>query len=245
MWRGGAAALNGATALLNAVSAVLFALIMRRFGGKGHLLGGLALAFIPVVYVNSTNSMDYVWALAFILGSTYCVLSSRPVLAGVLLGLATGCRIPSFAMVVPLVVLLFTSARERRKVGPVFGFALASVATGVLSFLPVIREYGMVFLGFYRSGAPAPASDFVDIGHLYSRLPAAAFKVSLGVWGAVGCLAVMAAVASAFHRRMSPGRIESYAVRPSGTRIASLWTAVCVYVSLFLFLPDEAGYLIV
>ena len=68
--------LNGTTALFSVAAAVLFALILRKLNIKYYFLGGLTLAFIPVVYINSCNTMDYVWALALILGAFYALMNN-------------------------------------------------------------------------------------------------------------------------------------------------------------------------
>ena len=102
------------------------------------MLAGFALAFTPQVYINSSNTTDYVWALAFILGSLYFVLLGRPLMAGILLGLAIGSRITSGAMLLRLGVLLASGPNEVRPNDARPTFAL-SVAWLVLS--PSSRVY--------------------------------------------------------------------------------------------------------
>ena len=86
---------------------MFFAIILRYFRIKHYLLLTLAFALTPVVYVNSVNTMDYMIALAFVLGSTYFVMVHRPLAAGMFLGLAIGSRITSGAMLLPLTLWIF------------------------------------------------------------------------------------------------------------------------------------------
>jgi hypothetical protein len=106
---------NLVTAIFSAAVFLLFVLIMRHYKAECSLLGGFALAFTPVIFINSANTMDYIWALCFILGATYGVLRRRPVLAGISLGLAIGCRISSGAMLLPLSMLWKCKKGDRAK----------------------------------------------------------------------------------------------------------------------------------
>ena len=112
LWRGGPWALNGASAVCSVVAVWSFVACARRLGCRDALLAGLALATTPVFFINSVTAKDYVWALAFI-GSLFCVLDRRPRIAGLLLGLAVGCRLTSAAMVVPLGLILLVKRRDR------------------------------------------------------------------------------------------------------------------------------------
>jgi hypothetical protein len=119
LWRGGPCALNGASAICSVAAVWVFILCARRLGCRDSVLAGLALAMSPVFFVNSVTAKDYVWALAFVLGSLFCVLDRRPTLAGLLLGLAVGCRITSAAMILPL-ALLFVG-RDGKRTAPTRG----------------------------------------------------------------------------------------------------------------------------
>jgi membrane-bound ClpP family serine protease len=118
-WRGWPVASNAATAVLSAFAVLFFALSLARLGIDGVLEASAALAFAPVIFINSTSSLDYLWALAFILGSLFFVLDRKPILAGIFLGLAIGCRITSGAMLLPLLILVWrTLAPEPTRTTP-------------------------------------------------------------------------------------------------------------------------------
>ena len=101
--RGGPLALNPATAFCSALAVFFFILILRTLGCRDALLAGFALACLPVVYISSTISMDYIWALAFLLGATYMTLGRRPWLAGIFLG--AGDRVSHHLHAVPLAAI--------------------------------------------------------------------------------------------------------------------------------------------
>lgn len=53
----------------------------------------------PLMWINSTSTIDYVWALGFLFAGFLLLLKQYYVLAGVLLGLAIGARLSSFIAV--------------------------------------------------------------------------------------------------------------------------------------------------
>jgi len=185
---GGYIALNTATALFSGMAAAFFALSVRVLGGKDYALAGLALAFTPVVFISSTTTIDYVWALAFTMGSLYFVLIGRPVLAGLMLGGAIGCRLTSGAMLIPLGIML--AGRERRaRLASLCTFVLGASLVAAVAFAPVVLRYGWGFFRFFENGLPTFAE--------------AARRATEGVWGRVGFLALLVATFSLVFSRRS------------------------------------------
>ena len=228
LWRGGPIALNGATALFSALAAGLFALILRGLGGRDAFLAALAFASVPIVFVNSTTAMDYLWALAFVLASLYCVLARRPVAGGVLLGVAIGCRITSSGMVLPLGLLLLGEERTERW-RHVLRFAAAALLTGGAMFLPVMLVYGTSFLTYAESDRVDPLQQLR--------------QANSAVWGAAGHLAILVALFSLLLRRRLPH--ESSIAVPLGPAYTGGWVlAILVNVGAFIALPHEFAYLI-
>ena len=131
LWRGGPVALNGITALFSAVSAVAFAMIARKLQFHNWLLAAVALATTPIFFVSSVCSKDYIWALAFVLLSLLGALHNRPVLCGILLGLATGCRITSLAMGLPLALILFGQPTGRDRLRALLQFSVAAAIVAI------------------------------------------------------------------------------------------------------------------
>src|SRR5690606_19699706 len=74
--------------LLCAVCAALIYLLFRPLGTGRALVGALAFASTPEVFVSSLSAMDFFWGLALFLGATLCATRNRLWLAGALIGLA-------------------------------------------------------------------------------------------------------------------------------------------------------------
>jgi hypothetical protein len=227
--RGGPAATNGATAAFSAAAAVLMALIMRHVGVSHYLLGCLAFALAPVVYIASTSSIDYVWAMAFVLAATYAVLRVKPVSAGALMGVAVGCRLTSGIMVAPLAVLLWSSVGFRgRRFGAALTFGGVAAAVGLACFLPVWERHGLAFL------------TFTDL-RTYPPLSLVLSRAVTGVWGTVGTAGWCAVLVMLLARRPRGWRLPSGAPR---RQLGLCLVAILLYVAAYVRLPLESGYLL-
>jgi len=221
-WQGGPRALNGLSAVFAAIAATAFGAISRKLGCRDWFIAGLALAATPIFFVSSVCSKDYIWALAFVLLSFLCALNGRVGIAGALLGVATGCRITSAAMVLPIAIVIFNMTPR-----PWLAIAkLIVVAEGVafLAFFPVWSRYGMHFFTFY--GNHARPNWEIILG-----------RATLQVWGGIGLIGVAAAALSA-----CLGRKQVYCTR--SWIVASLFMVCAIYTAAYLRLPDQAGYLL-
>ena len=228
LWRGGPWLLNGASALLLALGAGCFALTLRRLGSRDATLGALALASTPVIYIASVSTLDYAWALAALLAALDQALRGRAARAGLLTGLAAGCRLSSLAAVIPFAILL---ADEREGRGARLArFALVLVAAAAVALAPAYLTYGAGFLRVYEHG--------------YPRLLYVAKNASVDVWGIPGTLALIgAALAWALGGR--PPRHAASAPAPAERRVVvAALAGIAVFGAAFLRLPHEAGYLI-
>lgn len=232
LWKGGPLALNGATALLSAFAAAFFALSMKALGYKNYILASLALAFTPVIFISSTSSIDYPWALAFILGSLYFVIAQRPLVAGAFLGAAIGCRITSGAMLVPLCMLLIQQTRRQYTVGNILKFLLGTFLVGTAAFVPVFLKYGWGFFSFADAAYPS----------LFRVI----YRATIGVWGVIGLLALLVAIVSLiFQPKISKRESEIATPVARSSPIVWIWTvAISICVLAYLRLPHESGYLV-
>ena len=222
-------ALTGLSALLGAAAVVLFGVLLRRLECRSWLVAALALAFTPVVAIHSADAMDYVWALAFLLAAWLAALDRRPGLAGVLVGVATGCRITSLTMLVPLSIVLAAGANRAGRGRELATLWAAGLATAAAAFAPVFAREGLSFLHGYEHG--------------YPPLLYVAKNLTVDVWGVVGCVALAWGVGLVLLRR---GRPPADPALPGGTGGVMLAAAVAVAmeVALFFRVPHEAGYLI-
>ncbi len=258
LWPAGPLVFNALTAFFSALAAAFFALALRQLGCKDGALAGLAFAFTPVVFINSTNSMDYIWALAFLMGSLQAVLAGRPLIAGLLVGLAIGCRITSGAMLIPFVLLLWQRERTQDRLARIATFVVPACVVGAISFVPVFAVYGIGFWTFYESTYPAP-STIISLGFIR-------------VWGQIGASMLLIALMTLVGRCQSRGNgppgplngvkdillssknspLAQRVPRLEGPSIGALpWlhrlaciVAIALYGIAFARLPVESGYLI-
>ena len=256
VWRGGPLALNGLTALFSVAAAVLLYLAWRRLGGRDGGLTALAFALTPTVYISSVSAMDYPWAMAFLLAALVTAVDGRPVASGVLLGLATGCRVTSAAFLPPLALIAWARCGTPRlwKLG---AQAAAAALVAAVCFAPVYRRYGPGFLTYYEpQGAERTLGDFLA-GILKpgpAPFPPAliAGQGTVGVFGVIGAAAVALAAAGALVAwlRLRGARWPSGV--PTTARALTLsrplsWAcgiAVVITLVLYLRLPHDEGYLI-
>ena len=103
----GAFVFNLLTAIISTIGIGFFISSFRKLNLPHAITAGIILAFIPVIYINSINDMDYTWALSFIMIGFYFLLKKSPILSGIFIGLAVGCRITSGAMLLPFAFWLF------------------------------------------------------------------------------------------------------------------------------------------
>lgn len=174
----------GGSVLVNLASVALAALalwavgeLVRRDGGRRPGWVTLVLATNPWFWIAATSLGDFVWALALALAGAVAAQRDRRVMAGLLFGLAIGCRASSVLLVIAWLVAERTGAPSSRvswrAVAVTAGTALA---VGVLCFVPPWLDAGRTF-------------DFLN-----NELAFAGVGVHLGRW-AVKNLAVIGVLA--------------------------------------------------
>jgi hypothetical protein len=228
IWRGGPVALNLTTAVVSAVGVAFFALAARRFGYVNWLPMTVALAMTPQIYINSTSTIDYLWALMFILAGLYFALRGQSLAAGLLVGLAIGSRITSGAMLLPLSIVVARHGDGGGRLRRAAILWLAACGVGALAFVPAFRRYGWDTFTFAEIAEYRP----------YDVLR----RASLEVWGVVGTVGVCAAVA---YQILRTARSRRRWALPEPRSYAYVWLiAVVLYAIAFLRLPHLPAYLI-
>lgn len=168
--KGGWVATNSLTIAVSLLGLWFFANIVRELKLPNPALIVVGFAFQPLLWINSMNTMDYAWALTFIMGAYYFLITEETGFAGLMLGLAIGSRLPSAAMLVPLAAYLVRDGRRDE----LRDFFVWTLVVPMLAFLPIAWTYGAGFLNFYDA----------KIGvRTVIRLLA---KDSLGLIGAIG-----------------------------------------------------------
>jgi Glycosyltransferase family 87 len=209
-----------ATAFAGLAAVLVFARIARAVSVPSRGLAVIAFAFTPFLIVNSVQTKDYIWALAFLLCAYLASIRGRPALAGLLLGLGAGCRITTLLFAAPLLLLYLDRRALRASV--VFGAACAATAFAV--FLPVTLQYGRGFLA-YADSYISPDIVIRSIGQ-YSI-------------GALGAIATLIAILLSWRGALRLLRDSVFDVH------VRIWLlTVLIYVLLFLRLPIDIAYLI-
>ncbi|HEX4084572.1 MAG TPA: glycosyltransferase 87 family protein [Chthoniobacteraceae bacterium] len=222
-WKTGPWGLNFLDALFCAAAALAFALICLEYGMADWWLGGLAMAFVPVLYVNSVSTKDFPWALAFLLFAWWCAMHRRPALTGLLLGLAMGIRITSGAAALPIALILSDGAENRAALRRVITTGVIAAAVALAAFTPVYLRYGTEFFNFYAEHA------FPDSLQILARM-------TIEVWGTLGVAGVCLALLAIPLARSRP--------RVSSRQVLAWSCMLVIYAIAFICLPDEAAYLI-
>jgi hypothetical protein len=218
--RGGWVWTNLSTVMISLVGVYLFAQILAelKLPNKGVLTA--TFAFTPLLWINSVSTMDYMWALTFILACYLALIRGRFLLAGVCLGLAVGFRLTSCWAAFAFLLWLWRE-RQLRAAIPFLG---AIGATSLIAYSPVLAVYGLRMFNFYDA----------KIG-LLSVLKLLG-KDTLGI---VGTLSVIAGLIVSLPRLI---RLPHDLTRESHL---ALWVAmVLLFFISFTRLPHEVAYLI-
>jgi hypothetical protein len=218
--KGGWLATNSLTVLVSLVGLWFFAQLAQRLEIPNKAVAVFALAFTPLIWINSMTTMDYMWALSFVLGSYYFLVTERPGRAGLMLGLAVASRLTSLAMLVPFVVYLWRDDR-RDEIRDVVTWA---IFVPVVAYSPIAWTYGFRFLNFY------------DADVRYLNVLRLLGKDTLGL---LGSIAVLAAIAVSLPRL---ARLPHDALRDKHVQLWLL--AIAIGIAVFLRLPHESAYLL-
>jgi len=218
--RGGWLATNTLTLLVSLIGVWFFARIVRKLEVPHAALIVIGFAFTPLLWINSMATMDYMWALTFILGCYCFLLDGKVPLAGVMLGLAVASRPTSLVFIVPFAVYVVRDGRRSE----LRDFIVWTIAVPMLAYLPIVWKYGPGFLNFYDA----------RVGHFdVLRLVA---KDSIGL---VGAIAVVVAAAISLPKL---ARLPGDFLRDKNVTVWLL--AIAVTLAVFIRLPHESAFLI-
>jgi hypothetical protein len=219
--------MNMLTLLISTAGVYAFMCTLRLLKISAVIPVALALAFTPVIYINSYCVMDYTWALTGILASFYFLCRRKYIASGLLLGLAVGCRITSGAMLLPFVIYMILS-EDVIPLKNISAFLITVLAAAALCFLPVYIAYGSGFFTYYEHfPIPAMAKNI--------------YKGTIGVAGTTGLLAIGIAWLAAL-----PGcfRIIADKQHPHRPLVWLCITAIVLYVIAFIRMPLKSAFLI-
>lgn len=231
LWGYGPVMYNGLCALFSSIGAVFFALILKHLQFKLSILAALAFAFIPVYYISSTYTIDFVWTQAFVLISLYFLLKNKYMLCGMFLGLAIGCRITSGAMLLPFMVIAWQSHNLKYNLAVLIKIAVPLACITLLAFLPVIKEYGLSFFMYYDQFP-------------YPPFPKVMYKMILGAFGFIGTLAIAIAFLHIILNFKKQPRAELFENGLHRKIIIACFVTLVLYTISYFRLPQKSGYMI-
>ncbi len=216
------------SALFSAITVFFFVKILQWYQLKNVVLAALTLAFTPVFFISSTYTIDYCYALAFILAAYYGLLKGNSWIAAILLGFAVGCRLTSGLMVIPFALLIVGEAKKK-PYQKLLIFALLFAFSALFTYAPALYEYGLSVIGTYKLP--------------YPPLAKALYKGSIGVWGVMGCLALLVALIAAWRNRKKT--ISLFTSSFNKKLHISVWVlSIVLQLLIFLRLPEKSAFLI-
>lgn len=140
---GGWLATNTATVVVSFFSVILFGKILNVLEIKNKALLLITFTFMPVIWINSTITMDYMWGLMFILLAFYFMFNGKYYFSGIALSFAIGSRITSLVIVITLLYWMLYKKSEIKT------FLGTTIIASIVIFSPVIYTYGFEFLKYY------------------------------------------------------------------------------------------------
>jgi hypothetical protein len=222
---GGSLASNIATLIVFILAVLLFREIVRRMQIPSGNILVWTFAFMPILWKNSTSTMDYIWGLALLLLAYLVFFKGNKYAAALIIGLAAATRLTHCIFVLPLFFLLEKEHRWKT----ITWMGLTTAATVCVCYLPVILRPAYIGdLQFY----------IADIRH-YTVLQMTAFFLYRGTYafGLIGVLAIIALTA------LSVKNIAAMVDSRNRYFLVCI-TAIILFAIVFFPVADEKEYVI-
>jgi len=229
LWGYGPWLYNFLCAFFSAIATVFFALILQHLNFKHVFLAALAFAFVPVVYISSTYTIDFIWSEAFVLMSFYCLLRNRLIFTGMLLGLAVGCRITCGVMLLPYLLILWEQNNLKQNFISLIKIAIPMALVALIVFMPIIIQFGSSFFMYYDQFPYPPITKVI-------------YKMTLGVFGVVGFLCLCFLMIRMVIKKEKRGELYGNSL-PSKILMIS-YLIIILYCISYFRLPQKSGYMI-
>ncbi len=183
----------------------------------------LAFSMVPVVFISSTYTIDYSIALLFILLAFEATLQQNEEKAGLWLAIAVAVRLTSLGMLLPLGYLFFRDKRSEKSLAlrlrRVVKLFFVTVFLSLIFYIPPINQYGSAFFNFHKP----PYPDVVE----------AFYKMSIGVWGVLGMIAVAI---------MLVALLKKGVLKVSNASFTMLLLTFFVYGFAYARMPEKAAF---
>ena len=222
--------LNLLTVFFSVMAVLFFAMILKLLRFRYIFLASVTMSMIPVFYIHSTTTIDYIIAMSFVLAGMYFLLKEQIILAGIFIGLAIGTRITSGAMLIPFSILLVEYDGLKNNLRRILRLIIPALITGLILFIPVLNKYGLGFFTYYNVPYPSIAKVL--------------YKFSIEVWGVIGLLGLLISTVLLF---LPEGKTTKKFLFPRSVNekfVVAWLVTIDLYIIAFLKLPMESGYLI-
>lgn len=192
------------------------------------LLATTALGLLPVYYITSTYTIDYVIALALVLATYLALLRNKWPLAALLLGLAAGVRLTALAMGLPFFLILWDFSFQRAKIFRAMGFGLMAFLVTTICYLPPYFAMGWSFFDTYILPWPP--------------VPKILYKASIGAFGVLGVLGLICSFGPSVWERLMGRKVFGTDV-PAVHAFA--WVMVLlIYTGLYIRVPEKSAFVL-
>jgi hypothetical protein len=188
----------------------------------------IAMAFAPLVWKNSSVTMDYIWSLLGIVLSLASALRKEHWHAGFWIGVAAGFRPLNFIAIFPLASLLYFQRTTRKQMLAFFATALA---TTIAAFLPLIAKYGV--LGWVSSTLAATSDISIPLSE---RILQFGYRSVTSI----GIPATIASICIVLLRRHS----FASEIRQHNPFVIASLGGLIVFTGLYFWFPLEREYLL-
>lgn len=217
---------NSLSAIATALAVMFFFRIATRLDLKNPFTLSLAFAFVPVFYIAGHYTIDYNFALCFLLASFLLLLEKKYIWAGILIGIATGFRISSSGFLVALPLLLLSRDLNLK---PWIKFWVAGLAVSIIAFLPPLFTYGLAFLDFHKPPFPGWANVH--------------YKLTLAVWGLPLLLLIFWLILKVLSRKEKRFRLQEDLISERRLWLGTFFIFF-MQMSVFARLPFKAEFFI-
>ena len=231
LWGTGPIVFNGLCALFSAIGVVFFALILKHLSFKHFFIAALAFAFVPVYYISSTYTIDFVWSQAFILISLYYLLKNKLIVCGIFLGLAIGCRITSGAMLLPFMIIIWQNGNQKQNIILLLKIAVPLALVATIAYAPLLHQFGLSFFMYYdQFPYPPPSKVF--------------YKMTIGPFGVLGILAIGLAMFVIVVKGKNLNNGNNFKINLDKKIITASIAVLILYTISYFRLPQKSGYMI-
>ncbi|HHH80529.1 MAG TPA: hypothetical protein ENL24_00815 [candidate division Zixibacteria bacterium] len=139
-------ATNLATSIISLLGITFFYKILSKLRMKLKLLITISFALMPSVWINSANSMDYMWATSFLIMALYFLIDEKVCISAILLGLSSASRMSNAIFVVPFAYWILSSEGKRNeKLRKTIYFLCLTIVIAGIFYIPIINEFGLKF----------------------------------------------------------------------------------------------------